>query len=46
MMEHGVEHHEHIHHQINDVTDVAHQHVEVEQTDSHVLHMIDVVLQK
>ena len=43
-MEHGVGHHEHIHHQIKNVTDVVHQHVEVEQTDSHVRHMIDVTL--
>lgn len=45
-MERGVGHQEHIHHQIKDVIDVAHQHVELEQTDSHVRHMIDVVQQQ
>ena len=45
MMEHGVGHHEHIHHQINDVTDVQHlDDVQQHLMDSHVHHMLSVVL--
>ena len=44
MMEHGVGHHEHIHHQINDVTDVQHlDDVQQHLMDSHVHHMLSVV---
>ena len=44
MMEHGVGHHEHIRHQINDVTDVRHQDdVQQHLMDNHVHHMLSVV---
>ena len=44
MMEHGVGHHEHIRHQINDVIDVQHQDdVQQHLMDNHVHHMLSVV---
>ena len=44
MIQTGIGHHEHIHHQISDVIRVIQQHVEQKRMDKYVRHIIDVVL--